>query len=143
MEEQIEFSQFFILLNSVKEGDLEDVGKLNKILDEFKQGASAQGPLHEMGQLFISIGIDKLYGYTGINDINAIGNLDQLYWEELEDTNKIDLPQYLAKEMTKYAKENSSSKSISSKWNSPQRIIDKNFVKMSRYITEGIIDAID
>ena len=45
--------------------------------------------------------------------------------------------------MTKYVKENKKAKEMSKKWNVREGEIRKHITKMARYITEGIIDAIE
>ncbi len=143
MSDQIEFSSFYKLLNSIKEGKSEQVSLLNEKINEFKDGNNAKSFLDELGSLYLSIGITELYNFTNTKDLQEIGLIDKKGWETLSSLNQQELPVYLANKMIEYIKENKKVKEMSNKWNVREGEIRKHITKMARYITEGIIDVIE
>ena len=143
VEEPIEFSNFYKILNAIKEGEEADAADLKKVLEEYRTGENANSHLHQLGQLFIWVGISKLYEYTNNNDIKAIGAMDRERWQQLAEKNDDELPQFLAKEMSDYVKKNESIKTISQRWGKSKGDVRKHITKMSRYITEGTIDVLE
>ena len=143
MSDQIEFSSFYRLLNSIKEGDSEKISLLDEKISEFKSGINCKSFLDELGSLYLSIGVTELYNFTNKNDLNSIGLIDKEEWEKLSASNKQELPVFLANKMIEYIKENKKVKEISKKWNIREGEIRKHITKMARYITEGIIDVIE
>ena len=143
MTDQIEFSSFYKLLNSIKEGDSEQISLLDEKIDELKDGKNSKSFLEELGSLYLSIGITELYNFTNQKDLHSIGLIDKEEWDNLSIKNEEELPVYLANKMIKYVKENKKTKEISEKWNVKEREIKQHITKMARYITEGIIDAIE
>tara|TARA_B100001029_G_scaffold107069_1_gene88376 strand:- start:7 stop:438 length:432 start_codon:yes stop_codon:yes gene_type:complete len=141
--DQIEFSSFYKLLNSIKEGDSEQISLLDEKIDELKYGKNSKSFLEELGSLYLSIGITELYNFTNQKDLHSIGLIDKEEWDNLSIKNEEELPVYLANKMIKYVKENKKIKEISEKWNVKEREIKQHITKMARYITEGIIDAIE
>ncbi len=139
----VEFSKFYILLNAVKNGDSEKRKELEEMLKSFEASSDCESALHELGQKYIYVGINELYEYAGTKDLKAIGDIEKEQWEDIKNERKSELPPHLANTMISYAKENNLSKEISKKWELPKRDIEKNLMNMARYITEGIIDAID
>ena len=143
MTDQVEFSSFYRLLNSIKEGESEQISLLNEKINEFKNGDNSKNFLDELGSLYLSIGITELYSFTNKKDLHAIGLIDKEGWDTLSSTNQQELPVYLANKMIEYVKENKKVKEISNKWNIKEGEIRKHITKMARYITEGIIDVIE
>ena len=143
MSEQIEFSSFYKLLNSIKEGQSEQISLLDEKINEFKNGNKSKSFLDELGSLYLSIGITELYNFTNTKDLQKIGLIDKAGWEALSSTNQQELPVYLANKMIEYIKENKKVKEMSNKWNIKEGEIRKHITKMARYITEGIIDVIE
>ena len=143
MTDQIEFSSFYRLLNSIKEGDSEKIYLLDEKINEFKNGINSKNFLEELGHLYLSIGITELYNFTYQKDLNSIGLIDKEEWESLSIKNEQELPVFLANKMIKYVKENKKAKELSKKWNVREGEIRKHITKMARYITEGIIDVIE
>ena len=143
MSDQIEFSSFYKLLNSIKEGESEQISLLDEKVNEFKNGNNSRSFLDELGSLYLSIGITELYNFTSTKDLQEIGNIDKEGWETLSSKNQQELPVYLANKMIEYIKENKKVKEISIKWNIKEGEIRKHITKMARYITEGIIDVIE
>ena len=143
MSDQIEFSSFFRLLNSIKEGDSEKISLLDEKISELKKGINSKSFLEELGSLYLSIGITELYSFTNQKDLNSIGKIDKEEWESLSIKNEQELPLYLANKMVQYVKENKIAKELSKKWNVREGEIRKHITKMARYITEGIIDVIE
>ena len=99
--------------------------------------------LDELGSLYLSIGITELYNFTNTRDLQEIGLIDKEGWETLSSKNQQELPVYLANKMIEYIKENKKVKEMSNKWNIKEGEIRKHITKMTRYITEGIIDVIE
>ena len=143
MSDPIEFSSFYRLLNSIKEGDSEKVALLDEKISEFKNGINANNYLEELGSLYLSIGVTELYNFTNKKDLNSIGLINKEEWEILSIKNEEDLPVYLANKMIKYVKDNNKAKEISKKWNIREGQVRKHITQMARYITEGIIDVIE
>ena len=143
MSDQIEFSSFYKLLNSIKEGESEEISLLDKKISEFKNGDNSKSFLDELGSLYLSIGITELYNFTNTKDLQKIGLIDKEGWENLSSLNQQELPVYLANKMIEYIKENKKVKEMSNKWNVKEGEIRKHITKMARYITEGIIDVIE
>ena len=143
MTDQIEFSSFYRLLNSIKEGDSEQISLLDEKINEFKNGDKSKSFLEELGSLYLSVGITELYNFTNSKDLQEIGLIDKEGWENLSSTNQQELPVYLANKMIEYIKENKKVKEISNKWDIKESEVRKHITKMARYITEGIIDVIE
>ena len=143
MTDQIEFSSFYRLLNSIKEGDLEKISLLDEKISEFKNGINSKSFLEELGFLYLSIGITELYNFTNKKDLNSIGLINKEEWDNLSIQNEDELPVFLANKMIKYVKENKKTKEISKKWNIREGEVKKHITQMARYITEGIIDVIE
>ena len=143
MTDQIEFSSFYRLLNSIKEGDSEKISLLDEKINEFKNGINSKSFLEELGSLYISIGITELYAFTNQKDLRSIGLINKDEWEDLSITNEQELPVFLANKMIKHVKDNKTAKELSQKWNVREGEIRKHITKMARYITEGIIDVIE
>ena len=143
MTDQIEFSSFYKLLNSIKEGESEQISLLDEKINEFKNGNNSKSFLDELGSLYLSIGMTELYNFTNSRDLQEIGLIDKEGWETLSSKNQQELPVYLANKMIEYIKENKKVKEMSNKWNIKEGEIRKHITKMARYITEGIIDVIE
>ena len=143
MSDQIEFSSFYKLLNLIKEGKSEKISLLDEKINEFKNGNNSKSFLDELGSLYLSIGMTELYNFTNTRDLQEIGLIDKEGWETLSSKNQQELPVYLANKMIEYIKENKKVKELSNKWNIKEGEIRKHITKMARYITEGIIDAIE
>ncbi len=143
MSDQIEFSSFYKLLNSIKEGKSEQIPLLDQTINDFQNGNNSKSFLDELGSLYLSIGITELYNFTNSRDLQEIGLIDKEGWETLSSKNQQELPVYLANKMIEYIKENKKVKEMSNKWNIKEGEIRKHITKMARYITEGIIDVIE
>tara|TARA_Y100000766_G_scaffold68616_1_gene57520 strand:+ start:110 stop:541 length:432 start_codon:yes stop_codon:yes gene_type:complete len=143
VSDQIEFSSFYKLLNSIKEGKSEQISLLEEKINEFKNGNNSKSFLDELGSLYLSIGVTELYNFTQKKDLHEIGLIEKDEWENLSSTNQQELPVYLANKMIEYIKENKKVKEMSNKWNIKEGEIRKHITKMARYITEGIIDVIE
>tara|TARA_B100001540_G_C15627097_1_gene560385 strand:+ start:388 stop:819 length:432 start_codon:yes stop_codon:yes gene_type:complete len=143
VSDQIEFSSFYKLLNSIKEGKSEQIPLLDETINDFQNGNNSKSFLDELGSLYLSIGITELYNFTNTRDLQEIGLIDKEGWETLSSKNQQELPVYLANKMIEYIKENKKVKEMSNKWNIKEGEIRKHITKMARYITEGIIDVIE
>ena len=143
MSDQIEFSSFYKLLNSIKEGKSEQIPLLDETINDFQNGNNSKSFLDELGSLYLSIGMTELYNFTNSRDLQEIGLIDKEGWETLSSKNQQELPVYLANKMIEYIKENQKVKEMSNKWNIKEGEIRKHITKMARYITEGIIDVIE
>ena len=135
MSDQIEFSSFYRLLNSIKEGDSEKISLLDEKISEFKIGLNSKSFLEELGALYLSIGITELYTFTNKQDLNSIGLIDKEGWEKLSIENEQELPVFLANKMISYVKKNKKAKELSKKWNVREGEIKKHITQMARYIT--------
>ena len=133
MSDQIEFSSFYRLLNSIKEGESEQIALLDEKINEFKNGNNSKSFLDELGSLYLSIGITELYNFTNTKDLQQIGLIDKEGWDNLSSTNQQELPVYLANKMIEYVKENKKVKEISNKWNIKEGEIRKHITKIDKY----------
>tara|TARA_Y100001968_G_C19423398_1_gene753040 strand:- start:1523 stop:1954 length:432 start_codon:yes stop_codon:yes gene_type:complete len=141
--ESIEFSEFYQVLNAIKEGESDKKDLLESKMEEYKNGDNAQSHLDELGKIFLHQGLIELFKYTESNDIRYIGNLAKEEWDTLQEKNKDKLPQHLSNNMISHAKDNDLVKKISEKWKVSRREVNKHIRPMSRYITEGIIDVLE
>ena len=135
MSDQIEFSSFYKLLNSIKEGKSEQIPLLDETINDFQNGNNSKSFLDELGSLYLSIGMTELYKFTNTRDLQEIGLIDKEGWETLSSKNQQELPVYLANKMIEYIKENKKVKEMSNKWNIKEGEIRKHITKMARYIT--------
>ena len=143
MSQPLEFSTVYKLLNAIKEGDSAKKEQLDSILREYKGGGKAESFLHELGQTYISIGLEELFKYTNSIDLQLIGQLSKEEWDNLATKNNCDLPVYLANSMIRYVKDNQLLEQLSSKWKTSEREIQKHIRPMSAYITEGLLDTLE
>ncbi len=143
MKSSLEFSEVYKLLNAIKEGDASKKEKLNAILSDYKEGVNAESFLHELGQKFLSIGIEELFSYTNSVDLQYIGHLTSEEWDALADKNNGEFPIHIANKMINSFKDNQFWTKLSSKWSTSRGEIEKHVRPMSRYITEGIIDVLE
>ena len=143
MTTPLEFSQVYTILNNIKEGDNSHQTELNLILSDFKEGAKAESFLHQLGQMFLYIGVQELYKFTSSENLKFIGQLTKEEWDELVKKNNSDLHIYLANSMINFFKENQLSEKFASKWKVNKGEVEKHVMPMARYITEGFIDLLE
>ena len=143
MTTPLEFSEVYTILNKIKEGDETQQASLDFILSDFKEGLKAESFLHQLGQMFLYIGVEELYKYTSLDNLKRIGQLTKEEWDELVKKNNSDLHIYLANSMINFIKENRLSEKFASKWNVYKGEVEKHVMPMARYITEGIIDVLE
>ena len=143
MTTQLEFSSVYKLLNAIKEGDESKQESLNTTLKEFKEGKGLESFLQELGQTYISIGLEELFKYADSNDLKVIGNLSKEDWDKLANKNNCDLPVHLANKMINHVKDNNLIEILSIKWKKSEREIEKHIMPMAAYITEGYIDVLE
>ena len=143
MTSELEFSEFYKLLNLIKEGDESKKESLNSILKDFKEGKNAESFLDELGQNFLFIGVEELFKYTSSKDLPFIGQLSKEEWEALAKKNNGALPEHLANTMIAYVKDNQLLNKLSLKWDTSKREVTKHVMSMAAYITEGLIDVLE
>ena len=143
MTKELEFSAFYNLLNEIKSGDKSKKESLNRILKEFKEGNKVNSFLQELGQIYIYVGLEELFKYSESNDLELLGNLTKEDWDKLAAKNNCDLPVHLANTMINYVKNNQLLESLSIKWKTSEREIEKHIMPMAAYITEGFIDVLE
>ena len=143
METPLEFSTVYKILNQMKEGDESQKDSLNSILSDYEEGSKAESFLHQLGQVFLFVGVEELYKYANSDNLKFIGQITKDEWDELARKNNCDLPVHLANSMIKFCKKNQLSVNLSSKWKIYKGEVDKHIMPMARYITEGIIDVLE
>ena len=143
MTKELEFSAVYNLLNAIKEGDESKKESLNAMLKEFKEGESVESFLQELGQTYISIGLEELFKFADSNDLKLIGQLTKEDWDNLATKNNCDLPVHLANKMINHVKDNNMIENLSIKWKKSEREIEKHIMPMAAYITEGFIDVLE
>ena len=142
MANPVEFSSFYQLLQSVRDGNTEKNQELEWILAEYEHAKDAKSAYDELGQIFCHHGVMELYDYTGVDDINYINTLDANVWEYLNRRMTIDLHQYMCKSMVNHAKEHGLAQKISKKWDTPIEEIEGNLDDLAKYVAEGIIELV-
>ena len=143
MTKPLEFSEVYKILNAIKEGDNSKKDLLLSILGNYKKGENAESFLHDLGQLFLSIGVEELFKYADSDNMKYIGQLSKEEWNILATKKNCDLPVYLANRMINFFKDQELSMKLSTKWSVSRKEIEKHVMPMSRYITEGIIDVLE
>ena len=143
MSKPVEFSQFFRLLNSLKEGSKENKDEFFNMLSDYEKSTHCDSHLDQLGQTFLYVGVKSLFDYAGTEDLYEIGLITQETWEEMSKKSKADIAPYLANKMIAFAKEEKIARKISDQWSVSKREINKNIMNMARYITEGILDSIE
>ncbi len=131
MEKPVEFSHVYKIINAIKQGDESKKNDLSAILKDFKDGSNADSFLHEIGQKFLTIGVEELLSKKNSKDLQSVGELTNKEWTEIAET------------MINYANKNKIPKNLSLKWDTPKREIEKHIINMARYITEGLIDSME
>ena len=99
--------------------------------------------MHQLGQMFLYIGVQELYKFTSSENLKFIGQLTKEEWDELVKKNNSDLHIYLANSMINFLKDKQQSEELASKWNVSKGEVEKHIMPMARYITEGIIDVLE
>ncbi len=145
MSNSVEFSEFFKIINDIKEKENNDkkVSLMYSKLTEFENGEKASDFLNEMGQRFINIGVKKLIDFCKNDNLKIVANLSKEEWDSLADENGQALPQFLANEMIEFSKNINLTTSLADKWNLKKREVNKHIRPMAQYITEGIIDFLE
>tara|TARA_Y100001968_G_scaffold22731_1_gene17905 strand:- start:633 stop:1064 length:432 start_codon:yes stop_codon:yes gene_type:complete len=143
VSESIEFSDFFRILNAIKEGEEGKEKELEEKIKQYKNANDSKSFLDELGKIFIQLGIVELYKYTGSKDLKAISILGKEAWDELAEKNEEQLPRHLANTMIENAKDNKLQNTLSKKWEVRPREVNKHIKPMAQYITEGIIEFLE
>ncbi len=143
MTDSIEFSEFFKLLEAIKEGKSKTNDLITSKIEEYKDGKNYKSFLDQIGKRFIYIGIKELFDYSKTTDLKLISNIDKERWDELAEEKEFALPQYLANAMINDVKENKLIKQISKDWSVREREVNKHIRPMAQYITEGIIEFLE
>ena len=143
MTKPVEFSRFYRLLNAAKEGEAGKKEEVDLLLKEYEASQNSESALHQLGETFLYVGVGEVYKYTEIESIEVIGLLEKEQWEEIAEKRRADVAPHLANTMIKFARKNNLSKKISTKWGISKREVEQNIMQMARYITEGILDALD
>tara|TARA_Y100001968_G_scaffold47153_1_gene37366 strand:- start:25243 stop:25674 length:432 start_codon:yes stop_codon:yes gene_type:complete len=141
--DSIEFSEFFKLLEAIKEGKSKTNDLITSKIEEYKDGKNYKSFLDQIGKRFIYIGIKELFDYSKTTDLKLISNIDKERWDELAEEKEFALPQYLANAMINDVKENKLIKQISKDWSVREREVNKHIRPMAQYITEGIIEFLE
>ena len=76
MPSPVEFSSFYQLLQSVKQGNEKEVKELEWMLAEYEHAKESKSAYDELGQIFCHHGIMELYEYTGLDNIQIISGND-------------------------------------------------------------------
>tara|TARA_Y100001968_G_scaffold333747_1_gene398993 strand:- start:2011 stop:2442 length:432 start_codon:yes stop_codon:yes gene_type:complete len=142
MSDPVEFSSFYKLLRSVRDGNDEKIKELEWILAEYEHAKEAKNAYDEIGQIFCHHGVMELYDYTGTDNIQYIYSLDNIIWDYLKVRMNIGLLDYMVNSMVKHSKQHDLANKISSKWNITTNEIDNNLEELAKYVAEGIIEII-
>ena len=81
MDTPVEFSKFYRVLNAAKEGEEGKSLELESLLKEYEASEKSASALHQLGEIFLYVGIMELYKYSGTQDIQAIGVLNKEDWK--------------------------------------------------------------
>lgn len=142
MSKPIEFSKFYKILYSVKEGDKTKEEELQWILAEYEHAQAGESAYDELGQIFCHIGIMRVYEYIGVDDIKYISSLENSVWDYLNKRTGKKLSDFLIEGMKDHAKRHDLTEKISAKWELQQLDLDKNLSGLANYVTEGIMEII-
>ena len=142
MAEPVEFSSFYKLIQSVKEGKEEQINQLQWMLAEYEHANQSKNAYDELGQIFCHHGVMELYEYTGIENIQIISSLDKLVWDYLKLRTQSSLSDYMIKSMVDHAKQHNLSKKVAEKWEMSTDEIDANMEDLAKYVVEGIVDIL-
>ena len=138
----VEFSSFYQLLQSVKEGSPEQIKELEWMLAEYEHAKDATCAYDELGQIFCHHGVMELYEYTGTDDIKYIHGLNNSIWDYLKIRMNSELSHYMINSMIIHAKAHDLAQKVSSKWDTPIKDVEENMENLARYVSEGIIELI-
>ena len=142
MAESIEFSSFYQLLQSVKQGNEKEVKELEWMLAEYEHAKESKSAYDELGQIFCHHGIMELYEYTGLDNIQIISDLNNSVWEYLKLRIGSSLEEFMVKSMLSHSKEHGLASKIGKKWDLASSEIEENLEGLARYVSEGIIQII-
>ena len=142
MPKPIEFSKFYKILNSVKEGDKSKEEELQWILAEYEHAQAGEGAYDELGQIFCHIGVMRVYEYLGVDDIKYISSLENSVCDYLNKRTGKDLSDFIMEGMKEHAERHDLTEKISAKWELKKLDLDKNLEGLANYVTEGIIEII-
>ncbi len=142
MPSPVEFSSFYQLLQSVKQGNEKEVKELEWMLAEYEHAKESKSAYDELGQIFCHHGIMELYEYTGLDNIQIISDLNTSVWEYLKLRIGSSLEEFMVKSMLSHSKEHGLASKIGKKWDLASSEIEENLEGLARYVSEGIIQII-
>ncbi len=142
MSKPIEFSKFYKILHSIKEGDKSKEEELQWILAEYEHAQAGESAYDELGQIFCHIGIMRVYEYLGVDDIKYISSLNDSVWDYLNKRTGKDLSDFMTDGMKEHAERHELTRKISTKWELQKTDLDKNLDGLANYVMEGIIEII-
>ncbi len=142
MPSPVEFSSFYQLLQSVKQGNEKEVKELEWMLAEYEHAKESKNAYDELGQIFCHHGIMELYEYTGLDNIQIISDLNTSVWEYLKLRIGSSLEEFMVKSMLSHSKEHGLASKIGKKWDLASSEIEENLEGLARYVSEGIIQII-
>mgnify|MGYP001473782685 CR=1 FL=1 len=142
MAKAVEFSSFYKLLQSVRDGNDHKNKELQWILAEYEHAKDAKGAFDELGQIFCHHGVMELYDYTGIDDIKYLHGLDPSVWDYLKVRMNKGLLEYMCESMVSHAKQHDLASKISDKWDTSIEEIENNLEDLATYVAQGIIDLL-
>ena len=142
MPSPVEFSSFYQLLQSVKQGNEKEVKELEWMLAEYEHAKESKSAYDELGQIFCHHGIMELYEYTGLDNIQIISDLNTSVWEYLKLRIGSSLEEFMVTSMLSHSKEHGLASKIGKKWDLASSEIEENLEGLARYVSEGIIQII-
>ena len=142
MPSPVEFSSFYQLLQSVKQGNEKEVKELEWMLAECEHAKESKNAYDELGQIFCHHGIMELYEYTGLDNFQIISDLNTSVWEYLKLRIGSSLEEFMVKSMLSHSKEHGLASKIGKKWDLASSEIEENLEGLARYVSEGIIQII-
>ncbi|WP_320677261.1 hypothetical protein [Prochlorococcus sp. MIT 1300] len=138
MSSSVQFSDFYRVLEGAKNGDNDQLKKLDWILAEYEHATNSINAYDELGQIFCHIGVMKLYEYTGIDEVKIISEFPKEVWDYLILRTKIDLISCMKEAMNKHAKEHDLPKKLCNSWGNSIEEIESNLEDLAFYVAEGI-----
>lgn len=142
MAEPVEFSSFYQLLQSVKQGSKERIKELEWMLAEYEHAKESRNAYDELGQIFCHHGIMELYEYTGLENIQLISDFEEPVWNYLKLRTNYSLSAYMIKSMVAHAEQHDLAQKMAKKWEVPSEEIKENMEDLAKYVAEGIVDVI-
>ncbi len=142
MTKPIEFGKFYALIKGAKDGKKEDELELVDLVKKYSKSEECDSAFDELGKIFCNVGLQEVYKYTGLKEINIISKLEGSVWKYLELRMGVKFKTYLIEKMKSHSREENLIEIISNKWGIDTNFLEANIEALAVYISEGIVEII-